>query len=446
MITNNLIPILILLVPALASTTFKWSNIKMATLISGIVEIILSTLLYFHKPTPGFFFINNISSFFIFMVASIYLISSIYSIKYLNQLNTSISEDLFFLLLNLFTISMLFTLEVNNFGLMWVGIESTTISSALLIIAEKNETSLEAAWRYIIIVSAGVTFAFISIILIYYTTGTLTVSTLIVSSFDSKFLVLAVAISLFGFGTKSGVFPVHTWLPDAHSEAPAPVSAMFSGVLLPVALYVMFMIYSIDPIKTIYVWIGTLSIVMAAIFLIYQDKYKRMFAYSTMENMNIALIGFALGGPGIVGALILLLSHSFSKAGAFYSAGNIFISTKSKKIKDVTGLYKNSPITAIALIFSSFGVSGIPPFGSFFGEIIIFYELYEQHFLIPFILVILSAVSVFISINYNVTGMVFENGNNGFKIERAMEIIALVSSVIPLAIGGYILILMGGWI
>ncbi|MGC8546621.1 MAG: proton-conducting transporter membrane subunit [Thermoplasmata archaeon] len=446
MITNDLIPILILLVPALASTTFKWSNLKLATLISGIVEITLSMLLYFYKPTSGFFFIDNISSLFIFMVTSIYLISSIYSIKYLSQLNTYISEDLFFLLLNLFTVSMLFTLEVNNFGLMWVGIESTTISSALLIITEKNETSLEAAWRYIIIVSAGVTFAFISIILIYYTTGTLTVSTLINSSFKSKFLVLAVAISLFGFGTKSGVFPVHTWLPDAHSEAPAPVSAMFSGVLLPVALYVMFMIYQIDPIKTIYVWIGTLSIVMAAIFLIYQDKYKRMFAYSTMENMNIALIGFALGGPGIAGALILLLSHSFSKAGAFYSAGNIFKLTKSKKIKDTTGLYKNSPITAIALIFSSFGASGTPPFGSFFGEIIIFYVLYEQHFLIPLILVILSAVSIFISINYNVTGMVFESNNNDFKIEKTMEVIALVSSVIPLAIGGYILILMGGWI
>ena len=280
---NTALPILILLVPAVASITFKWGNIKLATAISAIIEIFLSLLLYIYKPAPGVFFIDNISVLFIFMVTSIYFFSSLYSIKYFSQHDIYISDDLYFLLLNLFTISMLFTLEINNFGLMWVGIESTTISSALLIITERNETSLEAAWRYIIIVSAGVTFAFISIILIYYVTGTLTISTLINSSFKSKFLVLAVAISLMGFGTKSGVFPVHTWLPDAHSEAPSPVSAMFSGVLLPVALYVIYRIYEIYPLKTVYVWIATLSIVMAAIFLIYQDKYKRMFAYSTRK-------------------------------------------------------------------------------------------------------------------------------------------------------------------
>jgi len=441
---NTALPILILLVPAVASITFKWGNIKLATAISAIIEIFLSLLLYIDKPASGVFFIDNISVLFIFMVTSIYFFSSLYSIKYFSQHDIYISDDLYFLLLNLFTISMLFTLEINNFGLMWVGIESTTISSALLIITERNETSLEAAWRYIIIVSAGVTFAFISIILIYYVTGTLTMSTIINSSFKSKFLVLAVAISLMGFGTKSGVFPVHTWLPDAHSEAPSPVSAMFSGVLLPVALYVIYRVYEIYPLKTVYVWIATLSIVMAAIFLIYQDKYKRMFAYSTMENMNIALIGFALGGPGIVGALILLLSHSFSKAGAFYSSGNILRLTKSKKIDDVNGLYENSPITAIALLFSSFGAAGTPPFGSFFGEIIIFFSLYQQHFLVPFILVILSVISVFISINFNVTKMIFENGKNNSKIDRSMEIIALISSIVPLAIGGYILILMGG--
>jgi len=107
-------------------------------------------------------------------------------------------------------------------------------------------------------------------------------------------------------------------------------------------------------------------------------------------------------------------------------------------------LYKNSPITAIALLFSSFGASGTPPFGSFFGEIIIFFSLYQQHFLVPFILVIISVISVFISINFNVTKMTFENGKNNAKIDRTMEIIALISSIVPLAIGGYILILMGG--
>ena len=293
---------------------------------------------------------------------------------------------------------------VNNYGFMWVGIETTTISSALLLITEKSDTSLEATWRYIIIVSAGVTFAFISVILIYYSFHTLTVTTIIYSGVkDTVAVRLAVGIALVGFGTKVGVFPVHTWLPDAHSEAPSPVSAMFSGVLLPVALYVLYRIYEIFPLRELFVWAGTISVLFAAIFLGYQRNYKRMFAYSTMENMNIALIGLSTFTYfGMIGSLLLLLSHSFGKAGAFYSSGNIYKMSDTKNIADIGGLINNR-MSSVSLLLSSFAVTGTPPYGTFFGEFLILYSVFQIHFYAQFIIIVLSLFLAFVSINFNVS-------------------------------------------
>jgi hydrogenase-4 component F len=352
-----------------------------------------------------------------------------------------ISEPTYYLLLNLFTVSMLFSLEVNNYGLMWVGIEATTISSALLLITEKTETSLEATWRYIVIVSAGVTFAFISIILIYYTLGTLSVSAAISSHVHSRIMVLAVSLALIGFGTKVGVFPVHTWLPDAHSEAPSPVSAMFSGVLLPTALYVLYRVYEIEPVRDLYVWFAVISIVAASIFLGYQVRYKRMFAYSTMENMNLALLGIAAGGPlGITGALLLLLSHSFGKAGAFYSSGNVLRFTGKKKIAEISGMGTSMPYTSASLLMSSLAVTGAPPFGTFFGEFLILADILSLHMYAQFIIVIIFLAAAFISMNYNVTGMIFSGNQPNVEKDRLMPALSMLSAVLPLFIGIFYLV------
>ncbi len=270
--------ILILAIPLISMAYFK--KIKEASIIGAIIEMVLLIPLYFNMAPSGFFFIDHITYIFILMVSSVYLMSLIYSVKYVHNIkNKGISENVYYMLMGFFYVAMEFALMVNNYGFMWVGIETTTISSALLLITEKSDISLEATWRYIIIVSAGVTFAFISVILIYYSFGTLTITTILAyGAKDTIAVRLAVAIALVGFGTKVGVFPVHTWLPDAHSEAPAPVSAMFSGVLLPVALYVLYRIYEIFPMRELFVWAGTISVLFAAIFLGYQKNYKRMFA------------------------------------------------------------------------------------------------------------------------------------------------------------------------
>lgn len=155
---GELIVILIVIIPAVSIIFYKL-RIQYASVTAGIIDLILTVLLYFYKPLPDIFFIDNITIIFILMVLSIYVLSLLYSPAYLKGTKMGIRKNNYYMLIDLFAVSMLFTLVINNYGLMWVGIEATTISSALLLIAKKTDTSLEATWRYIVIVSAGVAFA-----------------------------------------------------------------------------------------------------------------------------------------------------------------------------------------------------------------------------------------------------------------------------------------------
>lgn len=425
----------VILVPVIAGV-LSMKEYRITSVAASAIEVLISVIIFLSGTSSGIFYINPVSKVFILMVASVYLLSTLYSMEYLEK-DTWLRHSYYFLLFNFFTASMMFALTINNYGLMWVGIEATTISSAILIMTEKTEVSTEATWRYILIVSAGVTFAFISIILIYYSFGTLDVSTILSHSYASSFILrLIVSISLVGFGTKVGIFPVHTWLPDAHSESPAPVSAMFSGVLLPTALYVVYTIYRIDEFSDLYIWAGTVSVVFASIFLGSQRKYKRMFAYSTMENMSIALIGFATGtAVGITGALLLLVAHSFGKASAFYSSGNVLKSYGEKDIDRISGVVRAMPVTGSSLLLSSLAVTGTIPFGTFFGEFMVLYAVYSGGYIIEFILLAIFIPLAFISVNYNVTRMAFGHDSEKREGNRRMPYIALAPAIISLAIG-----------
>jgi Formate hydrogenlyase subunit 3/Multisubunit Na+/H+ antiporter, MnhD subunit len=422
----------VVLIPIIANVFF-FRGIKYSSIIAGILEIILSLTLFINLPIiSSYFYITRITWYFIIMVSSIYLLSVVFSHNYLKGEKTKISEREYFALLNFFASSMFFTLIINNLGLMWVGIEATTASTVILVITEGTETVIETGWRYIIIVSAGVTFAFISVILVYYGLHSLQVSSILGTHY-SLVLQLASAIALLGFGTKVGVFPVNTWLPDAHSESPAPVSALFSGVLLPVALYVLYIVYQISPLPMLYSAFSIVSIIIASISMASQTNFKRLFAYSTIENMNLALLGFVTGS--IIGAIILLVAHAFGKAGAFYSSGSIFRMVGSKKI-DEYGLWKLKFIP-YSLLLSSLAVTGTPPFGTFVGEFLILsvllkFSIAEFALLIPFIAI------AFISINSHISRMIFK-GDKNLKEDNLMGIISLISSLISLAIGLFLI-------
>ncbi|HTP54026.1 MAG TPA: proton-conducting transporter membrane subunit [Thermoplasmata archaeon] len=323
--------------------------------------------------------LDDLSDVFLTTVAAIYATSTWYSRRYLRAVaRPFLTPQTYYALLGAFSFAMIATLLVTDLGLMWIGIEGTTVASALLIVLERRPASVEAAWRYTIIASAGLTIALFALLLLYGATGTLDAFALAAHPPALSLpMEMAVVLGLVGYGTKIGLFPLHTWLPDAHSEAPSPVSAMFSGVLLPSALYAFLRIYRVLPtpvpvsLSDLVLTFGLVTALVAAFLLQRQRSFKRLLAYSSMEAMGLALAGIALGGIAIYGALLLLVAHAFAKSAAFYCSGNVLQETGLRRIDEVRDLRYRLPFTGTAWLLAGFGVTGAPPFGMFLGEVLI---------------------------------------------------------------------------
>ena len=254
---------------------------------------------------------------------------------------------------------MVAVLVVSDLGLMWIGVEATTVASALLIVLERKPASVEAAWRYTLIASAGLTIALFALLVLYTATGTLDGFRLAAAPPPVTLPIeMAVALALVGYGTKVGLFPMHTWLPDAHSEAPSPISAMFSGVLLPTGLYAFLRVYRVLPdpsplvIRDLILAFGVATALVAAFLLQRQRSYKRLLAYSSMEVMGLAVIGIALGGVALYGALILIVAHAFAKSAAFYCSGSVLRATGTVRIDEVRNLRATMPVTGAGWVSS----------------------------------------------------------------------------------------------
>ncbi|HEU24084.1 MAG: hydrogenase 4 subunit B [Mesoaciditoga sp.] len=404
------------------------------SLISAILILFLSDV------SNSFFFIDGISKIMLIIISMIYTLTVIFSTTFLKYIEEPLFQKRFYyLLLNLFAFSMFFSVSVNNFGLIWVGIEATTVTSALLIAVENDESSIEATWRYIIIVSSGLVISFIANILIYAATGTLDISTLLSTNPTSeKLLVFGSMMAIVGYGTKAGIFPMHTWLPDVHGKAPAPVSAIFSGVLLPVALYAIIRVIQFSPIssvKTFALVLGFLTVIIASSLMAIQIHYKRLFAYSTMENMGMALIGISLGGYALLGVMILIISHAFAKSSTFFLSGNLFSRYKTTKIDEIKGVSKRMPSTAYALLFSAMAITGMPPFGTFFGEIMIILVLLATMPTGYTILLLSFLALAFISLNFKVGKMIFSNSEGeNMERKRVGTIVPIIDTVLSLLI------------
>lgn len=292
-------------------------------------------------------------------------------------------------LTQLFVFTMLLTVLANNVGVMWVALESTTIVTAFLIGLRGSKAALEASWKYILIGSIGIALAFLGTVLAYFNfvqrVGEMpfalhwTVLARVAPGLDPDVLRLAFVFILVGYGTKVGLAPMHTWLPDAHSEAPAPISAMMSGALLAVALYAILRwkvvvdacvgsLFS----ERLLLLIGTGSVVLAAILLAGQTSYKRMLAYSSVEHMGLCCLGLALGPMGTLAALLHIMTHAASKSMLFVVAGDIATGYRSAAIGAVRGLARSLPRTGGLFLVGMLALLGLPPFGLFVSEFMLF--------------------------------------------------------------------------
>ena len=286
---------------------------------------------------------------------------------------------------NLFIASMLLAVSANNVGLMWIAIEATTIFSAFIIPLNVTKTSVEASWKYILICSIGIALAFAGTVLAYFDFVTLsgraenalnwTVLLRIAPNLHPEVMQLAFVFLLVGYGTKAGLAPMHTWLPDAHSEAPSPLSAGMSGVLLAVAVYaivrwkvVVDATLGAGYTNNLLIMLGMLSLVIASFSMVLSTNYKRLLAYSSIEHTGLTCLGLALGPLGIFAALLHLVNHSLAKSMLFLLSGRILHRYHTTEIAAVSGLLKAMPLTGSLFAVGILAIIGLPPFGIFVSE------------------------------------------------------------------------------
>lgn len=334
-------------------------------------------------------YIDSLSQLQLFIITTVSLITSIYSFKYIKEEYVEKLISLgkvraYYLLFGLFVFSMIFLCISNNIMGMWIGLEATTLSTAFLIGFSNTKLSLEAAWKYIIICSIGIAIGLIGIILFIYSMNTnISSSTLqwtfllkSYNSFDKNIVKVAFTFIFVGIGTKSGLAPMHTWLSDGHSEAPSPISAMMSGILINLALYVIVRFYillrlinGVQNLKYLFIVFGCISLLVATFSILKQTNYKRLLAFSSVENIGIMSLGFGFGGPvGVFGALLHSVIHAYGKTLLFLVSGNILSAYNTKRIDKINCLIKTMPVNSIFLLIGILIITGAPPFASFFSE------------------------------------------------------------------------------
>ncbi len=382
-------------------------------------------------------FADAFSAFIVLIVSIVGFVASLYSVGYMGHELKHGSMDLkrlrmYYGLFHIFMFTMLLVGVTNNLGL-WIAIEMTTLVSALLMILYSKKSSVEAAWKYMIICTVGITFALFGTILTYYAAVNIlgesgnalnwTALIAVADRFDPTIMKLAFIFILIGYGTKAGLAPMHTWLPDAHSEAPTPVSALLSGVLLNCAMYGIIRFYTIATKSTgpaftsnLLIIFGLLSLGIAVPFILLQEDYKRLLAYSSVEHMGIIAIGIGFGGIfGVFGAILHMFNHAMTKSLMFFGAGNVLLKHDTKEIFSVSGLVKSMPYTGAMFVIGGLAITGSPPFSIFISEFTILAAGFSEGHLIASVLFLLFIIMIFAGFFNNVSRMAFGTPKPGVE-------------------------------
>ena len=399
------------------------------------------------------FVIDNLNKIFLMVLSIVFLAVSVYNTEYMKDDESSTRKLRHYTYaVLLFVLSMTGAILSSNLGITWVFIEATTLASAYLIYFHKTKHSIEAAWKYVFICSIGIALAFVGIILLTIATGDL--NSLFYNElyqnaklFDVFWLKLSFIFILFGIGTKMGLSPVHFWLPDAHAQSPSPISALLSATLLNCAFLMILKVFKIMIIadcanyaRIMLFSMGFLSVFIAAVFVYHINNYKRMLAYSSVENMGILAIGTALGGLGVLAAIIHLIGHSFIKASFFMTSGNILKIYNTKKIKSVSGLLSSDKKTGWLWILSFLGIGAFPPSILFISEFIIVMTMIQNgHYFMSFIFLLLLTIVLY-GLAKAVFAMTLNDGKEHGKIKLSfgMYIPQIILLVISFILGLYL--------
>ncbi len=451
------------IIAIIISLIFKHQRIcELSNLVASIVSLLVVLPLPFLSLQGPFYFfsdyiiLDSLNAWVLVCVGIVYFLSSIYAVGYMRMLHDGGPLNYFYALFSAFALVMFLAPLMNNIAVYWIMIELTTLVSTFLVSYFQYPESIEAAWKYIVIVSGGISLALLGIVLLYWggtfvlgPTYSLSWSSLkeIVPHIHPVLLTLAFLLVLVGFGTKVGLAPMHTWLPDAHSEGPAPVSAMLSGALLNVAMLgiVRFtMILNNTSISNLVnvslIVLGLFSLIIAALFIIRQKDIKRLMAYSSVEHMGVLALGFGFGGPlGIAGALYHMLNHSLNKCLMFFGAGNAMHLCGTKEINSMRNILKKVPFSGGIWLAGAIAITGSPPFALFLSEITVLRAGMNASRIVPVLILAVILIVIFCGFLNHFWKMYFEKTENieshQLKISQWCTI-PMVLAIIPLLILG----------
>lgn len=423
----------------------------------------------------GFFYADALSTLLVLLTSFVAFVCSVYAVGYFRRderegifqekddLRGSLAASKlreYYSLTPLFVFSMVLVALANNLGVLWVAIEGTTLASVFLVMFYGRPTSLEAAWKYAIIGGVGLSLALFGTILTYYSAhrilGTETLAGLNWSvmvgnagQFDRPTMRLAFILILLGYGTKAGLAPMHTWKPDAYSEAPIPAAAMLAAGVLNCAVYGLARFYVLSAKclgpefgSHLLIIFGLLSMGVAVPFILVQKNFRRMLAYSSIDHSGIMVLGLGFGGPlGILGTLLHMTFHSITKPLLFFCAGDVQQHLQTDLFREAKGgLIHSMPVTGAAFLMATLAVTGAPPFSLFLSEFTILRAGFSAGYLVLVILFVAFLVAIFSGFLIHIANLVLgpDSGRRPAETCRWKK-----SSVVGAAL---VVIAMGFWI
>lgn len=433
-------------------------------LVASAVSLLAIFGILLERPAANVLFwgsyivIDGLGTWTILCAAIVYFLASIYAVGYMRMLGQEDRLCRFYAMFAGFALSTLVGPMMNNAGLYWIAIELTTLISTFLVAFEREAASIEAAWKYIIVVSAGISLALLGTVLFYWSgtfvlgpTYDMTWKTLQEAAprLNPALVSLSFLLVLIGYGTKVGLAPMHTWLPDAHSEGPAPVSALLSGALLNTAMVGIVRYLVVADAAGIaalargtLLALGAFSLLVAALFIVRQKGVKRLMAYSSVEHMGVIALGFGFGGPlGTAGALYHMLNHSLNKSVMFFGAGAVMRVYETKRIPSIRHVMRHLPVLGGLWLAGAVAITGAPPFALFLSELtIIRAGLAGAHYFLIALMAVLLII-IFVGFLNHFRSMYFEDG------EAAPAKVAPVGLwfVVPMWLALVPLLVMGLW-
>jgi hydrogenase-4 component F len=401
----------------------------------GITVLLGIQLLNLVRAQPGhvisefdeFLRADALSAWMVLLISVVSLGSSLYAGRYFRRdleagVVTPGRVKEFFVLTPIFSTGMFLVVLANNLGVMWFALEATALASVLLVALYNRNTSLEAAWKYVILGSLGLALALFGTVFTYAAAVSKDSPALpsfnwshfmaVAGQLDPRLIKLAFVFVLVGYGTKAGLAPMHTWLPDAHSEAPTPTSAMLSGVSLKVALYALLRFHILTTAclgtgfsRTLLLIFGLGSMCLAAPFILVQTNLKRLLAYSSLEHVGLICVGIGLNSKiTILGALLHMGYHAMTKPVLFFAAGNIHQSCHTLQIRLIgPGMIKLLPLTAVCMGLAAVAALGLPPFGLFFSEMTVLNGGFADGRTLIATLLLFALLAAFCGILYQLT-------------------------------------------